>query len=207
MNKFDCSSFSPRNVRILLTPLLPAWRNCSGKLNLQIVRKQEESAMARKCFYSFHYQPDCWRASQVRNMGVIEGNQPVTDNDWEAVKKGGDDAIKKWIADQMSGRSCTVVLIGAATAGRKWIDHEIEKTWNDKKGLVGVYIHNLKNKDGYQSSAGANPFSQFKIGETSLGSIVKAYNPPYSSSTDVYKFINDNLAQWADEAAEIRNKY
>lgn len=163
--------------------------------------------MARKCFYSFHYQPDCWRASQVRNMGVIEGNQPVTDNDWEAVKKGGDQAIKNWIAGQMSGRSCTVVLIGAATAGRKWINHEIEKTWKDGKGLVGVYIHNLKNKDGFQSSAGANPFSQFKIGDRSLDSIVKAYNPPYSSSTDVYKFINDNLAQWADDAAEIRNRY
>ncbi len=68
--------------------------------------------MGRKCFYSFHYVPDNWRASQVRNMGVIEGNQPVSDNDWEAVKKAGDDAIRKWISDQLHGRSCTVVLIG-----------------------------------------------------------------------------------------------
>ena len=75
--------------------------------------------MARRCFYSFHYQPDNWRASQVRNMGVIEGNQPVGDNDWETVKRGGDRAVENWIADQMSGRSCTVVLIGAETAGRK----------------------------------------------------------------------------------------
>jgi hypothetical protein len=27
----------------------------------------------RKVFYSFHYMPDAWRASQVRNMGVVEG--------------------------------------------------------------------------------------------------------------------------------------
>ena len=45
--------------------------------------------MARRCFYSFHYDVDAWRASQVRNMGVIEGNAPVSDNDWESVKKGG----------------------------------------------------------------------------------------------------------------------
>lgn len=32
--------------------------------------------MARKVFFSFHYQPDNWRVSQVRNIGVIEGNQP-----------------------------------------------------------------------------------------------------------------------------------
>ncbi len=56
----------------------------------------------------------------------------------------------------MSGRSCTVLLIGAETAGRKWIKHEIEKTWNDKKGLVGVYIHNLKNVSQQQTYKGNN---------------------------------------------------
>lgn len=29
--------------------------------------------MARRVFTSFHYVPDNWRASQVRNMGKIEG--------------------------------------------------------------------------------------------------------------------------------------
>ena len=33
--------------------------------------------MARNCFYSFHYKPDNARASQVRNIGVIEGNKLV----------------------------------------------------------------------------------------------------------------------------------
>jgi hypothetical protein len=79
-------------------------------------------------------------------MGVIEGNQPVSDNDWEQIKKGGDVAIKKWINEQLNGRSCTIVLIGTNTAERKWIKYEIEKTWNDGKGLLGIYIHNLKIK-------------------------------------------------------------
>ena len=83
--------------------------------------------MARKVFYSFHYKPDNWRASQVRQMGVIEGDAPVSDNDWEKVTKGGDEAIKKWIDGQMSGKSCAVVLIGTNTAGRKWINHKIIK--------------------------------------------------------------------------------
>ena len=46
--------------------------------------------MARKVFFSFHYQPDCVRASQVRNIGVIEGNPTATDNDWETITRGGD---------------------------------------------------------------------------------------------------------------------
>ena len=37
--------------------------------------------MVRKAFYSFHYIPDNWRASQVRNMGLIEGNKPASDNE------------------------------------------------------------------------------------------------------------------------------
>ena len=81
--------------------------------------------MARRCFFSFHYKPDAQRASQVRQIGSIEGNRPATDNDWEKVTAGGDTAIKKWIADQMYGKSCTVVLVGAATANRKWINQEI----------------------------------------------------------------------------------
>ena len=57
-------------------------------LLFEVVHKGQWS-MTRKCFYSFHYKPDCSRASQVRNIGVIEGNQPVSDHDWEEVTKVG----------------------------------------------------------------------------------------------------------------------
>jgi hypothetical protein len=72
--------------------------------------------MARKVFYSFHFDNDHWRASQVRNMGALEGNSELSDNDWEAVKRGGDAAIQRWIDGQMLGRSCAVVLVGSETA-------------------------------------------------------------------------------------------
>lgn len=39
--------------------------------------------MPRKVFYSFHYQRDSWRASKIRNIGVVEGNPSATDNKWE----------------------------------------------------------------------------------------------------------------------------
>lgn len=165
--------------------------------------------MARKVFFSFHYVPDNWRASQVRSMGALEGNQPVSDNDWEEVTSGGDDAIKKWIANQMSGRSCAVVLIGAATAGRKWINHEIIKAWDDGKGVVGVYIHGLKNAAEMPSAKGANPFANITMGGTTkkMSSIVKAYDPPFTVSTDVYAHIKANLDAWVEEAITIRNAY
>ena len=161
--------------------------------------------MARRAFYSFHYKPDNWRASQIRNMGVVEGNRPASDNDWQTVTNGGDSAIKKWIADQMSGRSVVIVLIGAGTARRKWIKHEIREGWEDERGLLGVYIHNLKNRGGDQSLKGRNPFEEFTLDGKKLSSVVKAYDPPYTTSTRVYEHIKKNLPDWIETAIEIRN--
>lgn len=163
--------------------------------------------MARRVFYSFHYKPDNWRASKIRNIGAIDGNKPATDNDWESVTGRGDAAIEKWIKDQMDGRSCAVVLIGQSTAGRKWINYEIVESWKKEMGLLGIHIHNITNSSDEQSSKGANPFASFNIGGTSLSSIVKTYDPPFSTSSYVYNHIAENIADWIDEAIEIRNKY
>lgn len=106
----------------------------------------------------------------------------------------------------MSGRSCIVVLIGAETAGRKWINHEIVKGWDAGKGVLGVNIHGLKGVDGKTSSKGANPFDHITHGPSGkkLSSIVKVYDPPYTSSTDVYDHIKKNLESWIEKAIEIR---
>lgn len=165
--------------------------------------------MKRRVFFSFHYKPDNWRASQVRNAGIVEGNQPVADNDWETVTKGGDAAIQKWIDEQLSGRSCSVVLIGRETAGRKWINYEIIKSWDGMKGVVGVYIHRLKDIAGNQGTKGHNPFDGITLGTSTgpkLSNLVKAYDPPYSESKDAYKYIADNIQSWVDEAIAIRSK-
>ena len=162
--------------------------------------------MARRVFFSFHYKPDNWRAAQVRNAGVVEGNTPVSDNDWESITKGGDAAIQKWIDDQIRGKSCAVILIGANTAGRKWIKYEIKKAWDDKKGVLGVYIHNLKNKDGDQSDKGKNPFDDVTVDGKKLSTIVKAYDPQYKISTNAYDHIKSNIANWVEDAITIRDK-
>jgi len=163
--------------------------------------------VARRVFNSFHYAADVHRVSQIRQMGAIEGQRVLSSNEWETVKQGGDSAVKKWIDEQMAGKSCNVVLVGSGTAGRKWVNYEIKKAWNDKRGLVGVYIHGLKNLGGEQASKGANPFVDFTVEGKALSSIVKAYDPPYASSKSVYDYIKSNLAAWVEEAIEIRAKY
>lgn len=165
--------------------------------------------MARKVFFSFHYKPDNWRASQIRNAGVVEGDSPVSDNDWETITGGGDMAIEKWIDDQMYGKSCVVVLIGSGTANRKWIDYEIVKAWNAGKGVVGIYIHGLKDSSANQSYKGLNPFDYItmKRDGKKMSSVVMAYDTPYTTSTNVYDYIKSNIEGWTDEAVVIRNNY
>lgn len=55
--------------------------------------------MLRKCFYSFHYVPDCQRVAQIRQIGSIEGNKPASDNNWETVRGKNKSVIEKWISD------------------------------------------------------------------------------------------------------------
>ena len=43
----------------------------------------------RNVFYSFHYDNDVFRVQQIRNMGIISGNEPVKPNDWEEIKRNG----------------------------------------------------------------------------------------------------------------------
>ncbi|MBL7086760.1 MAG: TIR domain-containing protein [Candidatus Cloacimonetes bacterium] len=155
----------------------------------------------RQVFYSFHFDNDVMRVQQIRNIGAIEDNKPVSANDWEKIKKSGDDAIKKWIADNMDYRSCVVVLVGEETANRPWVKYEIKKAWKDEKGLVGIYIHNLKDPLYGKSKKGTNPFDQFTVDGKSLSSIVNCYNP---DSNDAYNDIKNNLEDWIEEAIEIR---
>ena len=164
-------------------------------------------AIRRRVFYSFHYRPDNARAAQVRNMGVVEGNRPTSDNDWESITKGGDAAIKRWIDGQISGKSCVIVLIGRQTSGRKWIKYEIEKAWNDGRGLLGIYVHGLRDLNKNQSTKGANPFYSFNVNGKRLSTIVNAYDPPFKTSRYVYAHIKVNIADWIEDAISIRNKY
>src|SRR4051812_45809107 len=110
--------------------------------------------MADSVFYSFHYDRDAWRVQQIINMGALEGQTILNAQDWESVKRRGEQAIKDWIADQMKGKSAVVVLVGNQTANREWVRYEIAHAWDNYKPLVGIRIHDLENSSGNTDTAG-----------------------------------------------------
>lgn len=153
--------------------------------------------MARRTFFSFRYKNDNWRAAIVRNCWVCQGCQSAgffDSAEWEEVKKKNDNAIKKWIDSQLEGTSVTVVLIGSDTYNKKWINYEIESSRKRGNGLLGIYIHNIKNKKGEVSKKGKNPFEQFAWSD------IKAGTPK------VYDWVDDdgynNIGNWIEEAVK-----
>ena len=157
----------------------------------------------RKVFFSFHYSRDAWRVSQVRNSWLIRSDNqasPFLDKaQWQEVKRHGDENIKKWILEQLSGTSVTVVLIGSETSSRRWVQFEIMESAKKRNGILGIYIHNLKNQYGMSDIQGPNPFTTIYYPQEN-GS--KRF---FSEIYPVYDWVLDNgrqnIGRWIETAA------
>ncbi len=107
--------------------------------------------MARRAFFSFHYKRDVWRVNQIRNLDEIVGVAAAGFSDaslWEETKKKDPAAIKRMIDKGLEGTSVTVVFIGTESAGRQFINYEIDQSIKRGNGIVGVSIHHLKDITG-----------------------------------------------------------
>jgi MTH538 TIR-like domain (DUF1863) len=146
--------------------------------------------MARKVFFSFHYQRDLWRVNVVRNSGMIDGVAAAGFHDaslWEEAKRKGDDAVKRLINNGLDATSVTVVLIGAETSSRKYVTYEIEKSIARGNGLLGIHISNIKDQDGRTDSLGAVPAALSKSG------------------APVYTWEYGKLGEWVEKAYKKTN--
>jgi hypothetical protein len=126
--------------------------------------------MARKIFFSFHYEDvKSFRVNVVRNSWVVNKNQQASFFDgslWESVKLKGENALKSLIDNiGLKNTSVTAILIGAETHSRRWVRYEILKSFEKGNGIFGVYINRIKGKDGRIQAKGVNPLDKlgFKI--------------------------------------------
>jgi hypothetical protein len=159
--------------------------------------------VARKVFFSFHFQRDSWRVGQVRNCWMVKPDHIATPfldaADWEKVSRLGDAVIKKWIDDQLAGTSVTAVLIGNETSTRPWVRYEIEQSWNRGNGLIGIWIHNIKGRDQRSDIQGQSPFNTFTVGSTPMSQMVKTYDWVLENG-------RQNVESWVEAAAKARGK-
>jgi hypothetical protein len=148
--------------------------------------------MARRVFFSFHYERDVWRASVVRNSWVTKERVAAGFFDagiWEEAKKKGDSAIKAMIDNALKNTTVTAVLVGRYTAQRNYVKYEIEKSIERGNGLLGVRIEKIENSRGAVDDAGANPLP---------------------SGYPLYRWNADkgytNFGKWVEQAAKAAGK-
>ena len=124
--------------------------------------------MARRTFFSFHYQPDVWRAWNVRNSWVVKETDDESrgffdSSVFEASKKESDEALKTFLRKGLGNTSVTCVLAGTNTWSRRWVRYEIARSLLKGNGLLTVFIHGVQNKDKQTSAEGANPLAQMGV--------------------------------------------
>ena len=158
--------------------------------------------MARKVFFSFYYKRDVRRVVQVRNSWVIRPGgdaQPFYDKAEFEVAKEKAGGIEKWIEEQLSGTSVTVVLFGYETYDREWVRHEIKRSYELKKGILAVDIHKVKDPRSGADFKGRNPLDYWAANKN--GEKVK-----FSSIYSTYDWVTDdgytNLPIWIENAAK-----
>lgn len=169
-----------------------------GYVVSELFSEEKKCVSKQPVFYSFHFGSDVFRVQQVRQMGALDGNEPVSANDWEEVKRRGNASIQRWIDENMKYKRCVVVLVGEKTAQRQWVKYEVKKAWNDGKGLMGIYIHNLRDPKTGTGVKGSNPFDEFRLEDGRLlSSVVRCHDP---GSWDAYNSIKNNIGSWVNQA-------
>ena len=165
----------------------------------------------RRVFFSFHYQEDIWRVSQVRNSWLTkewEPNTPVDKASWESLKRKGDTVVKRWIDNELKGCGVTVVLVGRYTYSRPYVLYELQKSFEMKKGILAITIHNLKNHIGQTCAPGINPLSKLYLTKGSPNSF--QFIGTLSNIFPTFDWVRDNgyqnFSAWVEMAARAVNR-
>lgn len=158
--------------------------------------------MVRRVFFSFHYERDIWRANVVRNSWITKNREEAGFWDaslWEEAKTKGDTAIKKLIDEGLKNTSVTVVLIGRETAHRKYVRYEIIQSHDKGNGLLGIYIHGIRDQYRNKDYKGKNPFNYISIDKDWYKKYFSDIYPIYYWNWQSGYY---NIGDWIEKAAQ-----
>ena len=163
--------------------------------------------MARRVFFSFHYDNDINRSMTVRNSWVTQGKEAagfIDKAEFEQIKRQGDTAVHNWIDKQLEGTSVTVVLIGGETLNRPFVQYEICRSLQRGNAVIGVHINAIKDMRTLSTSFRGNT-------HTAIG-YYGDNSPAYFDSVadGIYDYVADNgyanMGTWIENAARKRGK-
>ncbi|MDO5041586.1 MAG: TIR domain-containing protein [Peptoniphilus sp.] len=163
--------------------------------------------MARRVFFSFHYDNDINRSMTVRNSWITQGKEAagfVDKAEFEQIKRQGENSVHKWIDKQLEGTSVTVVLIGTETLERPFVQYEICKSIQRGNAVIGIHINGIRDMRTLRTSPKGN-----------VHTIIGRYNdnsPAYFDNIcdGIYDYVTQNgytnMGNWIENAARKHNK-
>lgn len=137
--------------------------------------------MAKRVFFSFHYQDVIdFRANVVRNHWLTKKDSQDAGffdaSIWEEAKKTSDLALKRLINKEIQNTSVTCVLVGTDTFNRRWVDYELMKSLEKGNKILAVHINGIKGKDGMTKPLGNNPLYYLGYSFVDDGKKIKLHN-------------------------------
>lgn len=98
----------------------------------------------RKVFVSYHHAGDQWYYDEFTRV-FHEQYEAVYDNSLERAFDSSDTeyVMRRIRENHIHGTSCTIVLCGAQTPSRKYVDWEIKATLDKEHGLIGIQLPSL----------------------------------------------------------------
>ncbi len=98
----------------------------------------------RRVFVSYHHGGDRSYYEMFRNtlcgqFDVVHDNSP----DREIDSDDAEYVLRRLREHHITGSSCTIVLVGQETWGRRYVDWEIEATLDKQHGLIAVRLPSL----------------------------------------------------------------
>jgi len=128
----------------------------------------EVNKMAKRVFFSFHYQDVIdFRVNIVRNHWLTKPDSQSAGffdaSIWEEAKKTSSIALKRLINSGLQNTSNTCVLIGTSTYKRPWVRYELLKSVKKGNHIFGVHINGIKCKNKETKNLGKNPLDYVGI--------------------------------------------
>jgi hypothetical protein len=133
-----------------------------------------EAFMAKRVFFSFHYQDVInFRANVVRKHWLTKPDRDSAGffdaSIWENAKRTGSIAVKRLINSSLEGTTVTCALVGSETFARPWVRYELLKSFRKGNGLLAVHINSINGKDQLTKSKGPNPLNYIGVTFSSSG--------------------------------------
>lgn len=158
--------------------------------------------MGLTVFFCYDRLLDIQRAKRVKHRYEMKGGRAIgfpKPEEWKKIMAKGNQAIKYWVEDQVHFSDVTAILIGSNTSKDPVVRQAITACHQLEKGMLAIYVHNIRTENGMLHQKGINPLDCFCVVKGDQKTNLSEIYPTYDWIRDTGQF---NLNKWIQKAAQ-----